>query len=698
MTSDAILLDDFIDEHVVKTVKQFKDLPDKLVHLFIDILSRMAFDVNGKKYLIKQDAINALKNFAIALEERDFSFLYLPRGLKVDRVVDVEEFANSRQYLGLKGTIRPSIMEHLWNIFHSDYSDYYIEVVVGGAIGIGKSFLAKVAAAYILYRLSCYYSPQLEYGLAPGSSIEFIFQSIKLEQAKKVLFDQFYEWIKNSPYFMENFAPDPYTTTELRFPSNIRVFPLSSSDTAALGFNVYCAVLDELNFMAKVEDSVRVPTPSGGEYDQAERLYASVMRRMKSRFQSYGKTPGKVFLLSSANYRGDFIDKKRQEYEDLLTSNKIPTMYVVWMSQWEARDRSEFSDEIFYVEVGDETKQSRILKDKSEAINPDDVIEVPMDFYDDFERDLDAALRDLAGIPVGGVNSFIKHRQSLEEAVSRHETLFNGVQLFAQARVDTAYAPPIDDLINWDYIENELRVFGDDNLVRDSFFTLHIDMGLVHDSCGIAVSRLAGFTEVEKAIVWSEELKRNEEVRLVEYPNVIVDGVIELVPPPSDDIDLQFVCALVEKVVTNLNVVWVTSDAFQSAYILQFVRKLRNASGRYVKTAKVSTDASIAPYAELRQALRDGRIIFPRIDKLLKELRGLQYDPKRNKIDHPAGGSKDLADAVASSAYVIFNLFGPGKKSPRLIKGKRRSRRSRSNRRPISTRQKRRKAITSVRL
>jgi len=133
--------------------------------------------------------------------------------LKVDRVVDVEEFANSRQYLGLKGTIRPSIMEHLWNIFHSDYSDYYIEVVVGGAIGIGKSFLAKVAAAYILYRLSCYYSPQLEYGLAPGSSIEFIFQSIKLEQAKKVLFDQFYEWIKNSPYFMENFAPDPYTTT-----------------------------------------------------------------------------------------------------------------------------------------------------------------------------------------------------------------------------------------------------------------------------------------------------------------------------------------------------------------------------------------------------------------------------------------------------------------------------------------------------
>ena len=94
------------------------------------------------------------------------------------------------------------------------------------AIGVGKTYMADMAMAYMLYRLSCYHNPQLEYDLAPGSSIVFIQQSITQNLAKKVVFDQFSGRLKNSPYFMKHFHFDPKVKSELRFPKNIYVLPV----------------------------------------------------------------------------------------------------------------------------------------------------------------------------------------------------------------------------------------------------------------------------------------------------------------------------------------------------------------------------------------------------------------------------------------------------------------------------------------
>ena len=164
--------------------------------------------------------------------------------------------------------------------------------------------------AYQLYLLSVYWNPQAEFGLAPGSNIVFIMQSMKLQLAQKVVFEQFGQRLHLSPYFKQHFPPDASLKTEMRFPANIMVIPVGGQDTGALGMNVFGGVIDEMNFMARTKDSTAVRYTHEEEFDQAERLYTALIRRMKSRFLQMGKLPGKLMLVSSVNYPGDFTDRK----------------------------------------------------------------------------------------------------------------------------------------------------------------------------------------------------------------------------------------------------------------------------------------------------------------------------------------------------------------------------------------------------
>jgi hypothetical protein len=67
------------------------------------------------------------------------------------------------------------------------------------------------------------------------------------------------------------------------------------------------------------------------------------------------------------------------------------------------------------------------------------------------------------------------------------------------------------------------------------------------------------------------------------------------------------------------------------------------------ETKYVSVDRNKDGYNELRRAVLEQRFIGPDVKKLIIEMIGLQSLPK--KIDHPMLGSKDIADAVASSTW-----------------------------------------------
>ena len=84
-----------------------------------------------------------------------------------------------------------------------------------------------------------------------------------------------------------------------------------------------------------------------------------------------------------------------------------------------------------------------------------------------------------------------------------------------------------------------------------------------------------------------------------------------------------------------------------------------NAKGFNAKI--VSVDTSTDPYENLKTALYEDRVFMYEYPILLQELRQLQRDFKRGKVDHPQRGSKDCSDAVAGVFWTLSQqqLYAP---------------------------------------
>jgi hypothetical protein len=56
-------------------------------------------------------------------------------------------------------------------------------------------------------------------------------------------------------------------------------------------------------------------------------------------------------------------------------------------------------------------------------------------------------------------------------------------------------------------------------------------------------------------------------------------------------------------------------------------------------------------YGSLKEALYEDRVIMYQYNKAYTELVKLEQNQEKNKVDHTPGGSKDVADAIASVCY-----------------------------------------------
>ena len=544
-------------------------------------------------------------------------------GRKFDPV-DIETFVCSSNYMDQKAFVRPAILDNLKKIFEEE--SYFYEVVLGGGIGVGKNYLADMALSYTAYDLSSYYSPQVEFGLDPGANIVFMLQSASTKLARRVMLSQLSERIVLSPYFKNNFMFDTKVRTELRFPQGIVFLPISSTDIAALGMNIFGGAIDEMSFMARIKGSKKADA-SSHIYDQAEKLYNTVMRRMESRFILHGKVPGKLFLLGSANYPGDFIDKKMKEAEALIAEKKPCPIYVMNMALWESLPPERLSKETFCIELPNEETQGRMLDNEDEAVAGAECIHVPVDFKARFERDFDGSLRDVAGIPVGKVGKFIRDTRRINLAASKHRELFEGSQLFNAETVDQRRYRDLGDIINYEYINEYLD--------RNTRMGGHVDLSLTGDYCGVAIGRVLGFSVMNRTEVHAG----------ITLPVFCIDGVMAIVPPPNGEIDLSKVRDLLLALKDMINLIFVNLDSYESAMMMQSFR--RNGISSQVQ----SVDRDIKPYKDLKTAVLEERLILAPGSRVLTEVRDLVYSPQDDKIDHPPGGSKDIADCVAGVVH-----------------------------------------------
>lgn len=518
--------------------------------------------------------------------------------------VDFRTFVECEDLLDKHGELYPAVMEACQEI----NSGRYVECVLTGGIGVGKSHSAIYTQAYQVYIMACLADPHALFELDPASSIVVIFQSINKHLALDVDFSAFREIILGSPYFRTRYPVNRDLSSRLEFPRRLTVKPVAGGDKAAIGQNVIGGILDEVNFMAVVENSKH--TKDGSIYDQAKQNYNSIARRRQSRFMNQGILPGMLCLVSSRNYPGQLTDQKE------LEAKTNPRIYIYDKKVWEIKPWA-FGAERFRVFIGDVTRQPRILQDDEFVSDLDDhlVLEVPTEYRYQFEEDILASLRDIAGVATQAIHPFIPNQEAVAKCFGVVKSVLS----------DT-----------WcDFRDHKVLMFPKRIIEPDEPRYAHIDLSTSRDSTGVAIGWVEKFVEVN----------RRDMTEML--PQIRYDAILEVRPPRGGEILIENIRGMLYKLRDDLgmNIKWVSFDQYQSTDGMQALYQ------KGFQVGRVSMDVTTDPYQCLKQALYDGRILAPTHDKALHELVTLELDTKKDKIDHPATSSKDVSDAVAGVAW-----------------------------------------------
>lgn len=508
---------------------------------------------------------------------------------------------------------------------------------VHNSIGWGKSYLSIMIMLRMLYEALGLTNPAEAYDLAPNTKIHFVNLSVRVDLARKVLFEGIGDKIKNSPFFSElGFHP---TKDEMRFPKNIIVTGGTSSDTNVLGLNAFGGVMDETNFFAK-KNMGAANMARWGVIDTADRIYAAIMRRMKSRYQKAGKLPGVLVMASSKRTVDDFTERRIREAKD------DPSVFYREYALWDVA-REQYREKTFCIFVGNETRRSKFLEPEEQIEVPNGcrIIDVPEDFRDDFKRDLEGAIRDIAGVATVVFEPFIsmrekvaliedkafKHPFSVEEWICGHPLQPIWPRLF-QSEGDGHLLVPI-------CCPTEPR-------------HAHVDPSLTKCATGFAVGHICGAREVTRKDQGVEVTKR--------LPIVRFDVLLRILPPQGEEIILSDVVSLILMLYKKgLPIVSVTMDTYQSAGPRQELAR------EGFEATVLSTEVRHGPYELMKQAIYEERVKSYPYEPLARELRSLEKDQRTGKIVFPPGGSKDVADAAACVvSYLTVKNPMPGPEIP----------------------------------
>jgi hypothetical protein len=573
------------------------------------------------------------------------------------RPVPIREFIYEPYYLGqaLRGSIYPRIVDDLEELFDGNYQ----EVILGGAQRWGKSVFAQVGIVYEIYRVSLLRDPGAAFGSLPGTKLAFVNASLTIQQARRVIFEGLFRLLKQSPYFLHFFPHNRNIITEIRFRRGPRedviCYPVAANEQAFMGIDIFSAAIDEANFMSVVGKSKLAVPGEGDRYDQVEAIYNRLLVRLKGSWnQKGGGIPGHMWLISSARYPGDFTERKEAEAKE--NKNIFVRHYALWDT------KPDLSRKTFPVEVGDVTRRSRVL-DEDESQWPADVnrariIQVPSNFRDDFKRNPEKCVRDLAGISVLSVTPFIPRREAIR-GMFELGTQAGLKPTFSQLEVTLQNpVPEVERLLpeNLHWVERHKQdpmgrpLWHDappggwgrhpvtERVLFSGLYYAHVDLSKTSDATGLVVGHTVGSRQVPR-------LDPNTMATVYEMlPIIRVDLALRIIAPPNGEIDIPKVRALLYQL-RNLGMEFglVTFDTYASQ---ESVKSLADAG---FTSDVYSVDTDFTPWEQMKQALYDQRLMCYEFPHLEQELAQLERTPK--KIDHPARGGKDVADCLAAVVH-----------------------------------------------
>lgn len=549
--------------------------------------------------------------------------------------VGIEEFIDSRQFIAsTEIKLWPKVREAIIDInkywYRGEQDGATFEAVLMGATRTGKTEISKITTLYHLYLLTCMKHPQLIYGLPKATSIVFVIQAAKPHVTKKVVYMPMRKMVEQMPYFQRHARLDKLIESEMYFPEkNIRVVPGGSDADTVLGEAVIGAIIDEINFMNIVQKSKRAEVTSGraGIFDQAANIHSTIMRRKRGTFSFQGQLVGVICTSSSTRYKGDFTDKRKAQ----VTDHQEKGVFIYDKPQYEVQPPERFCGETFQLLVGNDVlTETRVLRDGEKAMQGALVLDVPVEYKNDFLRAPNDALRDVCGISDSTIAPFMRRRHKITECIMAGQE--DGLESFLVKDNVVLGIDSMPIVKRGHYCRNPSR---------PRF--VHIDLSVTGDRCAVAMVRFDGLMEVTRG---EGDLQVVEEL-----PTGSVEMCCTIEPDGQNEIIIAEVRAWVKQLkdVYGYPIKIVTYDGFQSVESRQQWRK------QGMRTGLVTVDRTSGPYKLLRDAIYDARLKMYDQPILLNELFDLEYDAVKDKVDHPPTGGKDAADAVCGAYNTMLN-------------------------------------------
>lgn len=543
--------------------------------------------------------------------------------------VDIETFLNDDRYLGQawkdaegNSKVYPFWLDRLKEIFPNNFDTNYEILLETGARGIGKSEIAcGICGAYLMYRVLCLKDALEYYHLKQSEKIVFAFMNIKKELAKSICISKFQKTIQLSPWFMERgrmttLDGNPYWVP----PEPVEIVIGSQSDDV-IGLPVFFAFFDEISFIRNQDIDI--------QKKKAKNMIDTAVGGMMTRFVHAGKNPTLLVVASSKRSEQSFME----EYIKSLSSTMGNKVNVIDKPVWEVKPKGTYSDEFFYVGLGNKYLASVVINDKDEnTLNTYKdkgytIIKVPVDFKERFMQDIERNLCDFAGISSSSLSKYMAGEVVKDCINDEFKNPFPDIIEVGNAK---------EDLMQYKNFFNMNNVPED---MKGAPMYVHLDMSISGDMTGIAGVWITG----KKPSTDESQSANDLSFRLAFSTSVKAPKGRQI----SFEKNRNFVRWLRE---CGFNLKEITSDTFQS-YDLQQQLSAEGFNCSILSVDRVDKDRICKPYQYLKSAVYERRLTMYRSERLLDEFVDVERNINTGKVDHTPNGHKDVLDAVCGAIF-----------------------------------------------
>lgn len=540
----------------------------------------------------------------------------------IREIEPIERWVNNPYYVGKDGLKLYNFWKDALIDIFGTHKGQYNEIIIEGALGVGKSTVGTFILIRKLYEISCYRNIAGLFDLMSSASVVFMYFSLTKQQAELTGFRQFRETVDSIPYFQENFCRNMKLSSILEFPENV-VFRHGARLTDQIGSNLIASIMDEANFFSNDGSAA-----DAGALSAIQELHMAVLNRGASRFMANGVNSSISVLISSPTYSSSYTQQR------IEASIGNPHAKVFRCRLWDCKP-DKYSKEHFYVFLGNEKVDPFIINDvedlnnalEAEMCQPyqgydlkegiakmpprmrEKIDSIPVDFRDKFDQNLLQSIMDIAGKSVAPSG-----------------------RLFSSRKIWNAC---ISDSVPQVFTKNELSITTEDDserntlqyYLKDKFIDphlshyIHIDQSYAHDSTGFSICHRG------------ESVERNGSF----MPTIIVDCALRInPPPPPKKISISRIRSFIFYCIKNLklNIAKVTYDSFSSAESIQTLKE------NGVNAEMQSVDRTDDAYLGFIDLLYDSRVKFNKMDAdlMATEIFDLVHYRERHKVDHQPNG------------------------------------------------------------